>query len=165
MLYTFLFALLIIYLVLSAHFESIRDPFIILISVPLSIIGALLPLHLGLATLNIYTGIGMVTLIGLISKHGILIVEFANQLQHEGLSIPEAIIKSATLRLRPILMTTVAMVLGVMPLILATGAGATSRFDIGLVIAAGMTIGTCFTLFVVPTMYVLLAEKVEKENL
>jgi multidrug efflux pump subunit AcrB len=164
MLYTFFFALIIIYLVLAAQFESFRDPFIILISVPLSIIGALLPLHLGLATLNIYTGIGLVTLIGLISKHGILMVEFANQLQHnEKLSINEAIVKSATLRLRPILMTTVAMVLGVVPLIIATGAGSGSRFCIGLVIAAGMTIGTCFTLFVVPAMYSLLAEKVTHE--
>jgi multidrug efflux pump len=160
MIYTFFFALIIIYLVLSAQFESFRDPFIILISVPLSIIGALLPLHLGLATLNIYTGIGLVTLIGLISKHGILIVEFANQLQeHEGLSISEAVIKSATLRLRPILMTTVAMVLGVVPLVIASGAGAESRYNIGLVIACGMLIGTIFTLFVVPTMYTLLAHK------
>ncbi|WP_148340302.1 efflux RND transporter permease subunit [Aquicella siphonis] len=161
MLYTFFFALIIIYLVLSAQFESFRDPLIILISVPLSVIGALLPLHLGLAKLNIYTGIGLVTLIGLISKHGILIVEFANQLQaQEGLSIHDAIIKSATLRLRPILMTTVAMVLGVFPLILASGAGASSRFDIGLVIAFGMTIGTGFTLFIVPTMYTYLARRV-----
>jgi len=160
MLYTFFFALIIIYLVLSAQFESFRDPLIILISVPLSIIGALLPLHMGLAKLNIYTGIGLITLIGLISKHGILIVEFANQLQkHEGLSIHDAVLKSATLRLRPILMTTVAMVLGVVPLIMATGAGAESRFDIGLVIASGMTIGTCFTLFIVPTMYCVLAKK------
>lgn len=160
MLYTFFFALIIIYLVLSAQFESFRDPFIILISVPLSIVGALLPLHLGLAKLNIYTGIGLVTLIGLISKHGILMVEFANQLRRqEGLSIYDAIMKSATLRLRPILMTTVAMVLGVLPLILASGAGAKSRFDIGLVIASGMTIGTCFTLFIVPTMYLLLAKE------
>lgn len=162
MLYTFFFALLIIYLVLSAQFESFRDPFIILISVPLSIIGALLPLHLGLAKLNIYTGIGLVTLIGLISKHGILMVDFANQLQkQEGLSIHDAIMKSAALRLRPILMTTVSMVLGVVPLIVASGAGAASRFDIGLVIACGMTFGTGFTLFIVPTMYSLLAARLE----
>lgn len=164
MIYTFFFALIIIYLVLAAQFESFRDPLIILISVPLSIIGALLPLHIGLATLNIYTGIGLVTLIGLISKHGILLVEFANQLQEkEGLNIHDAIMKSASLRLRPILMTTVAMVLGVVPLIIATGAGAKSRFDIGLVIACGMTFGTCFTLFVVPAMYTLLAKKIEPE--
>jgi multidrug efflux pump len=159
MLYTFLFAMIIIYLVLSAQFESFRDPFIILISVPMSISGALIFLNLGFATLNIYTGIGLVTLIGLISKHGILLVDFANKIQErEGLNIRDAIIKSATLRLRPILMTTAAMILGVVPLILATGAGAESRFDIGLVIASGMAIGTCFTLFVVPTMYTLLAK-------
>lgn len=163
MIYTFFFALIIIYLVLSAQFESFKDPFIILISVPLSIIGALLPLHIGFATLNIYTGIGLVTLIGLISKHGILMVDFANQLQlKDGLSKEEAIIKAATLRLRPILMTTVAMVLGVIPLLLASGAGAKSRFDIGLVISFGMTIGTCFTLFVVPTLYTFLTEKVTR---
>jgi multidrug efflux pump len=160
MIYTFFFALIIIFLVLSAQFESFKDPLVILISVPLSMIGALLPLHLGLAKLNIYTGIGLVTLIGLISKHGILIVAFANQLQrNEGLSIHHAIIQSASLRLRPILMTTVSMVLGVLPLIIATGAGAKSRFDIGLVIASGMAIGTCFTLFVVPTMYILISGK------
>jgi multidrug efflux pump len=157
MLYTFFFALLVIYLVLAAQFESFRDPFIILISVPLSIMGALLPLHLGFATLNIYTGIGLVTLIGLISKHGILMVQFANALQETGLSVEAAILKSASLRLRPILMTTVAMVLGVFPLILASGAGAVSRFDIGLVIASGMTVGTAFTLFVVPVVYTLVA--------
>ncbi len=159
MLYTFFFALIIIYLVLSAQFESFRDPFIILISVPLSIVGALLPLHLGFAKLNIYTGIGLITLIGLISKHGILMVAFANQLQREGLSPMEAVMKAATLRLRPILMTTISMVLGVMPLIFASGAGAESRYDIGLVIASGMTVGTCFTLFVVPSMYVLLSKR------
>lgn len=160
MLYTFFFAMIIIYLVLSAQFESFRDPFIILISVPMSIAGALIPLNMGLATINIYTGIGLVTLIGLISKHGILMVDFANKIQiNEKLNPHDAIIKAATLRLRPILMTTAAMVLGVVPLILASGAGAKSRFDIGLVIASGMLIGTCFTLFVVPTMYTLLAKK------
>lgn len=157
---TFFLSLIIIYLVLAAQFESFRDPFIILISVPMSICGALIPLNLGLATINIYTQIGLITLIGLISKHGILMVEFANQLQaEEGLSVRDAIEKSASVRLRPILMTTAAMVLGVLPLIVATGAGAASRFDIGLVIASGMLIGTCFTLFVVPTMYTLLAKK------
>jgi multidrug efflux pump len=158
MLYTFGFALIIIYLVLAAQFESFRDPLIILVSVPMSIAGALIPLNIGLATLNIYTSIGLITLIGLISKHGILMVEFANNLQEEeGLSVRSAIIKSAALRLRPILMTTAAMILGVVPLILATGAGAQSRFDIGLVIASGMLVGTTFTLFVVPTMYTFLA--------
>jgi len=166
MLYTFFFALLLIYLVLSGQFESFTDPFIILISVPLSMVGALLPLHLGFANLNIYTGIGLVTLIGLISKHGILIVDFANQLRrHEGLAIQEAIIKSASLRLRPILMTTVAMVFGVLPLVFASGAGAQSRYDVGLVLAFGMTVGTCFTLFIVPTMYFLLAKKAVTKRL
>lgn len=164
MIFTFLFALIIIYLVLAAQFESFRDPFIVMISVPLSMVGALVPLHIGLASLNIYTGIGLITLIGLISKHGILIVEFANQLQREGLTVREAAIKSASLRLRPILMTTVAMVLGVVPLIIATGAGSASRFNIGLVIATGMTIGTCFTLFIVPAMYTLLALKLSPEK-
>jgi len=166
MLYTFMFALIIIYLVLSAQFESFRDPFIILISVPLSMAGALIPLHIGLASLNIYTGIGLVTLIGLISKHGILMVEFANQLQQkEDLTVLSAIIKSSAMRLRPILMTTAAMILGVVPLIFAAGAGAKSRFDIGLVIASGMLVGTCFTLFVVPTMYTFLARDYNKSRL
>lgn len=166
LMYTFFFAMIIIYLVLSAQFESFRDPFIILISVPMSIAGALIPLNLGLATLNIYTGIGLVTLIGLISKHGILMVDFANKIQiRDRLSIPEAIVKSASLRLRPILMTTAAMILGVLPLVLASGAGAESRFSIGLVIASGMLIGTCFTLFVVPTMYTLLAKNHTEDHL
>ena len=157
--WTFLFALLIIYLVLAAQFESFRDPFIILISVPMSLCGALIFINLGLSTLNIYSGIGLVTLIGLISKHGILMVDFANKLQmEEHLSIHDAIIKSASLRLRPILMTTIAMVFGVLPLLLAKGPGAVSRFDIGLVIATGMAIGTCFTLFVVPVVYTFLAK-------
>ncbi len=160
LMYTFFFALIIIFLVLSAQFESFRDPFIILISVPMSICGALIPLNLGLATINIYTQVGLITLIGLISKHGILMVDFANQLQTtEGLGIREAIEKAAAIRLRPILMTTGAMILGVVPLITASGAGATSRFNIGLVIATGMLIGTLFTLFVVPTMYTFFAQK------
>ncbi len=159
MLFTFLFALIIIYLVLAAQLESFRDPFIILVSVPMSICGALIPLYLGAATINIYTEIGLITLIGLISKHGILMVEFANKLQeNEGMGIREAIEEAAAVRLRPILMTTFAMVFGVLPLVLATGAGAVSRFDVGLVIAMGMAIGTCFTLFVVPTVYTFLAK-------
>lgn len=159
MIFTFFFALVIIYLVLAAQFESFRDPFIVLISVPMSITGALIPLNIGFATLNIYSGIGLVTLIGLISKHGILMVDFANKLQRqEGLSIHDAIVKSCSLRLRPILMTTAAMILGVVPLVFASGAGAVSRFNIGLVISSGMLIGTCFTLFVVPTIYTLLAK-------
>ncbi len=157
MLYAFVLALIIIYLVLAAQFESFRDPFIVLVSVPMSICGALIPLYLGAATMNIYTEVGLITLIGLISKHGILMVEFANKLQEGGKERLEAIIESASIRLRPILMTTFAMVFGVVPLIMSTGAGAVSRFDIGLVIASGMTIGTCFTLFVVPTMYSYIA--------
>ena len=158
--YTFIFSIIIIFLVLAAQFESFRDPLIILISVPMSICGALIPLNLGLATINIYTQIGLITLIGLITKHGILIVEFANKLQdEEGLSITEAVIKAAGIRLRAILMTTASMVVGVLPLILANGAGAVSRFDIGLVIASGMLIGTLFTLFMVPTLYSCIADK------
>ncbi len=156
---TFFFALIIIFLALAAQFESFRDPVIILVSVPMSICGALIFISLGVggASLNIYTEVGLVTLIGLISKHGILIVQFANQLQRQGHSKREAIEMAAAIRLRPILMTTAAMVLGVMPLITATGAGAVSRFNMGLVIATGIAIGTLFTLFVVPSMYMLLA--------
>ncbi|MGD8575197.1 MAG: efflux RND transporter permease subunit [Gammaproteobacteria bacterium] len=155
---TFFFAIIIIYLVLAAQFESFRDPLIILVSVPMSISGALAFVTLGFATINIYTEVGLITLIGLISKHGILIVEFANQLQRSGLSKRKAIEEAASIRLRPILMTTAAMVLGVTPLILASGAGAVSRYDMGLVIASGMAIGTLFTLFVVPTMYMILGK-------
>jgi len=152
------FAIIVIFLVLAAQFESFRDPLIILTTVPLSIAGALIPMNLGLATVNIYTQVGLVTLIGLISKHGILMVEFANELQErEGLDRRAAILKAAAIRLRPILMTTAAMVVGMVPLLFASGAGAKSRFDIGLVIAAGMTIGTMFTLFVLPVIYTYLA--------
>jgi multidrug efflux pump len=156
---TFAFALIIIYLSLAALFESFRDPFIILVSVPMSIAGALVFISLGIggATLNIYTEVGLVTLMGLISKHGILIVEFANELQHQGKTKREAVEAAAAIRLRPILMTTAAMVLGVIPLILASGAGAVSRFDMGLVIATGIAIGTLFTLFVVPSVYMMVA--------
>ena len=155
---TFVFALIIIYLVLAAQFESFRDPFIILIALPTAMFGALLPMNLGAASVNIYTQIGLVTLIGLISKHGILMVEFANRLQvEEGLDRRAAIEKAASVRLRPILMTTAAMVVGMVPLLIAQGAGAKSRFDIGLVIAAGMLIGTMFTLFVTPAVYTYVA--------
>ncbi|MDH4557181.1 multidrug efflux RND transporter permease subunit [Pseudomonas sp. BN417] len=157
---TFGLALAIIFLVLAAQFESFRDPLVILVTVPLSICGALIPLFLGWSSMNIYTQVGLVTLIGLISKHGILIVEFANQLRRDkGLSAREAVEEAAAIRLRPVLMTTAAMVFGMVPLILATGAGAVSRFDIGLVIATGMSIGTLFTLFVLPCVYTLLAKK------
>jgi multidrug efflux pump len=157
---TFFLALIIIFLTLAALFESFRDPLIVLISAPMSICGAMIFISMGVggATLNIYTEVGLVTLIGLISKHGILIVQFANDLQLEGKGKREAVEEAASIRLRPILMTTAAMVLGVVPLILAQGAGAVSRFDIGLVIATGISIGTLFTLFVVPAMYLLLAD-------
>jgi multidrug efflux pump len=156
--FAFFFSIVVIFLVLSAQYESFRDPLIILISVPMSIFGALIPLNLGLASINIYTQVGLITLIGLISKHGILIVDFANQLQREQqLERREAVERAAGIRLRPILMTTAAMIFGVLPLLVASGAGAVSRFDIGLVIASGLLLGTCFTLFVVPTMYTYLA--------
>ncbi len=162
---TFFFALIIIFLALAAQFESFRDPIIILITVPMSICGAMIFINLGVggASLNIYTEVGLVTLIGLISKHGILIVEFANNLQKKGHPKREAIEMAAGIRLRPILMTTAAMVLGVIPLIMATGAGAESRFNLGLVIASGLAIGTMFTLFVVPSMYLVLATDHEKQ--
>ncbi len=159
---TFLFALVVIFLVLAAQFESFRDPLIILVALPTSMFGALLPLNIlgmmGAGSINIYTQIGLVTLIGLISKHGILMVEFANRMQEEeGMGRREAIEHAAGVRLRPILMTTAAMVVAMVPLIIANGAGARSRFDIGVVIAAGMSIGTLFTLFVTPAIYTFLA--------
>jgi multidrug efflux pump subunit AcrB len=146
-------SLLLVYLVLSAQFNSFRDPFVVLLCVPMSTFGAVVPLALGFATLNIFTQIGLVTLIGLISKHGILIVDFANQRRAQGVEIREAVLQAAALRLRPILMTTAATTLGIAPLLFAFGAGANSRFSIGLVITAGMLIGTLFTLFVVPVYY------------
>ena len=163
-----LLALVFIYLVLAAQFESFIDPLVILVSVPLAVFGAFLCLvllnagaGLGLwnatGSWNIYTQIGVVTLIGLISKHGIMIVEFANQLQEQGKSKLEAVVESATMRLRPILMTTGAMVLGAVPLALASGAGAEARHQIGWVIVGGLSIGTVFTLLVVPVVYLLLA--------
>jgi multidrug efflux pump len=154
---TFLLALAFIYLVLSAQFESFIDPLIIMLTVPLSLTGALIALHLTGGTLNVYSQIGLITLVGLITKHGILIVEFSNQLQAQGRSKLDAVIEAAGLRLRPILMTTGAMVLGAVPLAIATGAGAESRSQIGWVIVGGISFGTVFTLFVVPTAYTLLA--------
>ncbi|UVO35972.1 efflux RND transporter permease subunit [Bradyrhizobium arachidis] len=155
---TFAFALIIIFLVLSAQFESLRDPLIIMISVPMAMVGALIPPFLGWATMNIYTQVGLLTLVGLISKHGILMVEFANQLQFkERFDRRSAIEMAARVRLRPILMTTAAMVTGFIPLLTATGAGAASRFSIGLVLAAGMSVGTLITLFVLPAVYVAIA--------
>ncbi len=153
----FVLALLFIFLVLAAQFESFIDPLVIMLSVPLSMVGALLALQFSGGTLNVFSQIGLITLVGLITKHGILIVEFANQLREEGMELFAAVTKSATLRLRPILMTTGAMVLGAIPLALATGAGAESRKQIGWVIVGGMSLGTLLTIFVVPTMYTLLA--------
>jgi len=161
----FMFALIITFLVLSAQFESFRDPITILISVPMATAGALLFICLGLghATMNIYTWVGLVTLMGLISKHGILIAEFANKLMDQGIGKRQAIITASGVRLRPILMTTSAMVLGVMPLIFASGAGAVSRFNMGLVIAAGLAIGTIFTLFVHPAVVLMVGEDHSKK--
>ncbi|MEW5889603.1 MAG: efflux RND transporter permease subunit [Pseudomonadota bacterium] len=156
---TFALALAFIYLVLSAQFESFRDPFVIMLTVPLSMTGALLALFLSGGTLNVYSQIGLVTLIGLITKHGILIVEFTNQLREQGRELRAALIEAAGLRLRPILMTTGAMVLGAIPLALASGAGAESRQQIGWVIVGGLLLGTFLTLFVVPTVYSLLARE------
>ncbi len=160
----FMMALLFIYLVLAAQFESWIDPFIILFSVPLAGFGALGALYLVGGTINIYSQIGLVTLVGLITKHGILIVEFANQIREEGVSKVEAVIRSATLRLRPILMTTGAMVLGSIPLALAIGAGAESRQAIGWVIVGGMSIGTLFTLMVVPIVYLFIGGRKRQQD-
>ncbi len=173
---TFFFALIIIYLVLAAQFESFRDPLIMLVTVPMSICGALLVINVlaifnGMQmgsfpgmTLNIYTQVGLVTLIGVISKHGILIVEFANKLQEQGLGKREAIEEAASIRLRPVLMTTAALVIAMIPLLMASGPGAASRFSIGVVIAAGMTIGTLFTLYVVPAAYLYIGRDHQAEE-
>lgn len=155
----FVLALLFIFLVLSAQFESFIDPFVILLAVPLSMVGALAALHLSGGTLNVYSQIGLITLVGLITKHGILIVEFSNQLRQQGREVLDAVVEAASLRLRPILMTTGAMVLGAVPLAIATGAGAESRRQIGWVIVGGMTVGTLLTIFVVPTVYTLFARR------
>lgn len=155
----FMMAVAFIYLVLAAQFESWRNPLIIMLSVPLSMTGALLALYLAGGTLSIYSQIGLITLVGLITKHGILICEFSNQLRAEGMEMMEAVIKASVMRLRPILMTTGAMVLGVVPLALATGAGAESRQQIGWVLVGGLSLGTVLTLFVVPVAYTLIAGK------
>ncbi|MCA0241263.1 MAG: efflux RND transporter permease subunit [Proteobacteria bacterium] len=155
----FVLALAFIFLVLSAQFESFIDPLVILLSVPLSMVGALLAMRLTGGTLNVYSQIGLITLVGLISKHGILIVEFSNQLRQQGRSVHDAVVEAASLRLRPILMTTGAMVLGALPLALSSGAGAESRQQIGWVIVGGMSLGTLLTVFVVPTMYTLFARR------
>jgi multidrug efflux pump len=155
---TFLLAIIAIYLVLAALYESFKDPIVILMSVPLAITGTLIFIFLGVggATINIYTQVGLIALVGLIAKNGILIVEFANKLHEEGRDLQSAVEEAASIRLRPILMTTFAAVLGVIPLLLARGPGAVSRFDMGLVVASGLSIGTLFTLFVVPAFYLLI---------
>jgi multidrug efflux pump len=155
----FVLALMFIFLVLAAQFESFIDPFVILLAVPLSIVGALLAMHLSGGTLNVYSKIGLITLVGLITKHGILIVEFSNQLRQQGREALEAVVEAASLRLRPILMTTGAMVLGAVPLALARGAGAESRQQIGWIIVGGMSVGTLLTIFVVPTVYLMFARR------
>jgi len=155
---TFLLSAILIYLVLAAQFESFRDPFIILVgSVPLAISGALLFSFLGFTTLNIYSQVGLITLVGLVSKNGILIVQFANHLQEAGKHKLEAIIEAAGTRLRPILMTTAATVVGHFPLVLASGPGAGARNSIGIMLVSGMIVGTLFTLLVVPSIYMLVA--------
>jgi multidrug efflux pump len=155
---TFLLSAILIYLVLAAQFESFRDPFIILAgSVPLAVSGALLFSFLGLTTLNIYSQVGLITLVGLVAKNGILIVEFANHLQEQGRNKLAAIIEASGTRLRPILMTTAATVVGHFPLVIATGPGAGARNSIGIMLVTGMIIGTVFTLFVVPSIYMLVA--------
>ncbi len=159
LLVTFFLAILLIFLLLAAQFESFRDPLIVLVTVPMSISGALIFLSLGFGTINIYTEVGLITLIGLITKQGILIVQFANEAQrHGGLSKREAVERASSIRLRPILMTTGAMVIGVLPLLLATGPGAAARFAMGLVIFAGLSLGSLFSLFVVPAMYMVLGK-------
>ncbi|RME32405.1 MAG: multidrug efflux protein, partial [Gammaproteobacteria bacterium] len=155
---TFFLSLLVIYLVLAGQFESWRDPLIILVSVPLAIAGAMAFITLGYATINIYTQVGLITLIGVVAKNGILIVEFANKQQIEaGLSRREAVEAAAAIRLRPILMTSISLVVAMVPLLTASGPGAVSRYSIGLTVASGLGIGTFFTLFVLPAFYLLLA--------
>ncbi len=158
-----LFSILIVYLALAFQFESFRDPVVILFSVPPALFGALAFITMGYASINVYTQVGLVTLLGLITKHGILIVQFANELQRAGHSKREAIEEAAAVRLRPILMTTAAMVLGVVPLVWASGAGAAGRHDMGLVIFSGLSIGTLLTLFMVPAMYMFIGETHHKD--
>jgi multidrug efflux pump len=160
----FLLGIVFIFLTLTAQFESFRDPCIVLLVVPLSIAGAIVALALFGGSLNVYSGIGFITLVGLIAKHGILITEFANQLRDRGVELREAVVESAALRLRPILMTTLAMVLGSVPLLFATGAGAASRMNIGLVLVGGLVVGTLLALFVVPVVYSLITRKVRQPH-
>jgi multidrug efflux pump subunit AcrB len=158
LLVTFGLAIIVIFLVLAAQFESVRDPLVIMVSVPLAISGALLPLAAGWATLNIYSQVGLITLVGLITKHGILICEVAKERQEkENVDRRQAVLEAATVRLRPILMTTAAMVAGLVPLLNSSGAGTASRFSIGVVIVCGLSVGTLFTLFVLPALYTYIA--------
>jgi multidrug efflux pump len=164
---TMMMSLLVIYLVLAAQFESWRDPAIILVSVPLATAGALffIMMDINALSLNIYTKVGLITLIGVVAKNGILIVEFANKLQiNEQLSKHDAVAKAATIRLRPIFMTTISLIVAMFPLLIATGAGAVSRFHIGLTIAAGLGIGTFFTLFILPAFYILMARDHNRDH-
>jgi len=155
---TFSFAVIVVFLVLAAQYESLRDPLIILTTVPLAMFGALVPMFLWLVSMNIYSQVGLITLIGLVSKHGILIVEFANEMQkNDNLSPADAVIKAASIRLRPILMTSFSTIIGIMPLVIASGAGAASRQSIGITIVSGFAIGTLFTLFVLPVIYTFFA--------
>jgi multidrug efflux pump len=157
------FALAFVFLVLAVLFNSLRDPLVVLLGcVPLALSGALMFTFLGWTTINIYSQIGFITLVGLVAKNGILIVEFANHLQEQGLSKLEAIIEGASVRLRPVLMTTGATVIGHFPLVLVTGAGAEARNSIGIILVAGMIIGTVFTLFVLPSVYLVLASRRHK---
>jgi multidrug efflux pump len=156
---TFGFAIIIVFLVLAAQYESFRDPFIILTTVPLAMFGALIPMFLWEVSMNIYSQVGLITLIGLVSKHGILIVEFANEIQVKDKLPPgQAVIKAASMRLRPILMTSFSTIIGIMPLVIASGAGAASRQAIGITIVSGFAIGTLFTLFVLPVVYTYFAK-------
>ena len=159
----FLLSLLTIYLFLVAQFESLRDPLVVLVTVPMSLCGALIFLTLDFASLSLFSQVGLITLVGLISKHGILMVDFARRLQERGVAFQEAIIEAAAVRLRPILMTTAAIVMAVIPLLIASGPGAVSRYHIGLVIVTGMSIGTVFTLFILPVVYTYIAERREGE--
>ena len=152
-------SLLTIYLFLVAQFESLRDPLVVLVTVPMSLSGALVFLCLDFASLSLFSQVGLITLVGLISKHGILVVDFARRLQARGMAFQDAIIEAAAVRLRPILMTTAAIVMAVIPLLMASGPGAVSRHHIGLVIVTGMAIGTLFTLFVLPVVYSYIADR------
>ena len=162
---TFVFALIFIYLVLAAQYESFRDPFVIMFTVPLAVAGAMSMMCIGAATLNIYTQVGLITLVGLITRHGILICEVARQQQIlHGKDRMQAVVEAASIRLRPILMTTAATIAGAFPLIIASGAGAASRYSIGVVIVSGLFVGTLFTLFVLPVVYTFLADDHSKTS-